>query len=235
MRVLVTGAARGLGLGFCTVLAGRGDEVVAVCRTPTPEPLGLGVQVVSGCELTDDATIAKLSAELDDGRGLDGLICNAGINRDAPGLEQIQVPALAEMFNVNALGAVRATLACLPRLNDGAKIMLVGVGASALNVRAASVGNYGYRMSKAALTSFGFGLARDLRDRGIAVLVCSPGPVNTDMLRGVVAEGRTPFDPDQAPSGETVAGQLLERMDALTIEDSPLWDEKPTGEPIVVN
>jgi NAD(P)-dependent dehydrogenase (short-subunit alcohol dehydrogenase family) len=235
VRVLVTGASRGLGLGFCSVLAGRGDDVVAVCRAPTPELVALGVQVASGYELTDDATVAKLSTELDDGRGLDGLICNAGINRDAPTLEQIQVPALAEMFDVNALGAVRVTLACLPHLNDGAKIMLVGVGASALNVRAASVGNYGYRMSKAALTSFGFGLARDLRHRGIAVLVCSPGPVDTDMLRGVVAEGRTTFDPDQAPSADAAAGQLLDRMAALTLEDSPVWDEKPTGEPIVVS
>jgi len=233
MRVLVTGASRGLGLGMCAVLAQRGHRVLAVCREPTPGLLDLGVEVIDGIELTDDEAIGSLAQRLGAG-GLDGLICNAGINQDAPSLDQIEVAALARMFDVNTLGAVRVTLACLPHLNRGAKIMLVGVGTAALNVRAPSVGNYGYRMSKAALTSFGFGLARDLRDRGIAILVCSPGPVNTDMLRGVVAEGRTPFDPAQAPSAETVGAQLLDRMDELTLEDSPLWQDKPTGEPIVV-
>lgn len=231
MRVLVTGASRGLGLGFCQLLSARGDDVIAPCRTVTPELAALGVQVVPGVELTDDRAIATLSAAIGDS-GLDALICNAGINRDAPRLEQIAVPALAEMFDVNALGAVRATLAALDHLHRGAKIMLVGVGASALNLRAPSIGNDGYRMSKAALVSFGFGLARDLRDRDVAVLISSPGPVNTDMLRGVVAEGRTPFDPAQAPTAREVAGQLLAQLDALTIDASPCWQETPAGAPV---
>ncbi len=232
MRVLVTGASRGLGLGFCEVLSERGDEVIAACREATPELTELGVQVVPGCELTDDSSVAKLSDAIG-ARGLDALICNAGVNHDAPRLEEIEVPALAGMFDVNALGAVRATLACLEHLNRGAKIMLVGVGASAMNMHAPSIGNYGYRMSKAALTSFGFGLARDLRDRQVAILISSPGPVNTDMLRGVAAEGRTPFDPSQAPSPREVAGQLCARLDELTLDDSPCWQDKPTGEPVV--
>lgn len=232
MRVLVTGASRGLGLGFCEVLSQRGHEVLAVCRSATPELRALAVDVVDGVELTDDAAVAGLSTRI--GGGLDRVIHNAAINRDAPRLEEIDVAELARMFDVNALGAVRVTLACLDRLNPRAKIMLVGVGAMALNVRAPSIGNYGYRMSKAALLSFGFGLARDLRDRQVAVLVSAPGPVDTDMLRGVAAEGRTTFDPTRAPSADTVARQLLDRLEAVTLEESPVWDEKPTGEPLMV-
>jgi len=232
MRILVTGSSRGLGLGFCAVLYERGHDVLAVCREPSSELRALDVQIIEGIELTDDGSVRTLSGRI--GGELDGLILNAGINCDAPSLEEINVPDLARTFDINALGAVRVTLACLPHLTRDAKIMLVGVGAAALNVHAPSIGNYGYRMSKAALTSFGFGLARDLRERGIAVLICSPGPVDTDMLRGVAAEGRTTFDPDRAPSAQTVAALLLDRMDALTLEDSPIWDEKPTGEPLAV-
>jgi NAD(P)-dependent dehydrogenase (short-subunit alcohol dehydrogenase family) len=234
MRVLVTGSSRGLGLGFCTVLSRRGDRVLAVCREPTPELRELsGVEIVDNVELTDDAAVAALARRIGDG-GIDGLICNAGINVDAARLEDIDVPALALMYDVNTLGAVRTTLACLPHLGTGAKVVLVGVGASALNVRAPSIGNYGYRMSKAALLSFGFGLARDLRERGVAVLVCSPGPVDTDLLRRVADEGRTPFDPSAAPSPEAVATQLVARMDALTLEASPVWDDTPTGAMLTV-
>jgi NAD(P)-dependent dehydrogenase (short-subunit alcohol dehydrogenase family) len=232
VRVLVTGASRGLGLGFCEILSRRGDEVLAVCRRAPPELRALEVDIIDGVDLTDDAAVAGLAERV--GGGLDGIIHNAAINCDAPRLEQVEVADLARMFDVNTLGAVRVTLACLEALNDGAKIMLVGVGAMALNVRAPSIGNYGYRMSKAALVSFGFGLARDLRDRRVAVLVSAPGPVDTDMLRGVAAEGRTTFDPAQAPPANAVARQLVDRMDALTLEASPVWDETPTGQPVTV-
>ena len=232
MRILVTGASRGLGRGFCRVLLERGHDGVAGCLEPSQDRRSLDCRLVDGIELTNDSSVRTLSRRIRG--GLDGLILNAGINCDAPRLEDIEVPDLARMFDVNALGPVRVTLACLGNLNRGAKIMLVGVGAAALNVRAPSIGNYGYRMSKAALLSFGFGLARDLRDRGVAVLICSPGPVDTDMLRDVAAEGRTTFNPEHAPPADSVAAQLLDRMDALTLEDSPVWDEKPTGEPLVV-
>ena len=232
MRFLVTGSSRGLGLGLCAVLSRGGQEVLAVCREPTPELRALNVEIVDGIELTDDASVQALTART--GGGLDRLILNAAVNCDAPTLEDINVSDLARTFDVNALGPVRVTLACLPNLNPGAKIMLVGVGVMALNVRAPSIGNYGYRMSKAALTSFGFGLARDLRHRGIAVLVSAPGPVNTDMLRDVAAEGRTTFDPSLAPAADSVAAQLLDRLDALTLEGSPAWEETPTGDPISV-
>jgi len=234
MRVLITGASRGLGLAMCAFYVGRGDEVLGVCRTATPELTALGVQVVAGCEMTDDATTARVAEALGQS-GLDALICNAGVNLDAPRLEQIRVDDLARMFDVNALGAVRVTLGCVDRFNHGAKIMLVGTGASAINLKVASIGNYGYRMSKAALVSFGFGLARDLRERGIGVLICSPGPVDTDMLRGVVAEGRTSFDPDQAPSPAEVAAALCTRLDELTLDASPCWQETPTGELVTLD
>ena len=45
---LVTGANRGIGLAYCRQLQARGDQVIAVCRQPSEELNGLGVQVESG-------------------------------------------------------------------------------------------------------------------------------------------------------------------------------------------
>src|SRR4051812_45594211 len=105
-RVVITGAARGLGLGLAEAFAERGDHVLAVCRTTTPELDALGVEVVEGIELTSDAAVGRLAAAVGDAP-LDVLIANAAINNDAPRLEEIDVPALAHAFDVNALGAVR--------------------------------------------------------------------------------------------------------------------------------
>ena len=45
-----------------------------------------------------------------------------------------------------------------------------------------SGGYYGYRMSKAALNAAGVSMARDLKERNIAVLMLHPGYVSTEMV-----------------------------------------------------
>jgi NAD(P)-dependent dehydrogenase (short-subunit alcohol dehydrogenase family) len=234
MRVLIAGASRGIGLALCEAFAERGDHVIAAVRNANPQLDSLGVQVVPDIELTSDEAVANLPEAVGP-EGLDVLIYNAAINIDSPGLEDIQVEALKETIDVNALGAVRTVLALLPTLHEGSKIMLVSIGGMALNRGPVpSTGNYGYRMSKAALTSFGHGLARAVRDRGIAVVLSSPGPVDTDMLRNVAAQGRSSFDPAQAAKPIDIARQFRDRIDELNLPDSPAWQAHPTGELVVV-
>lgn len=233
-RSLVTGASRGIGLGICKALIDRGDEVLAVCRAATPELEALEITVIDGVELTSDEATGKLADAVGPG-GIDTLVCNAGINIDAPGLEQVEVGALARIFDVNTLGAVRVVMALLDQLNEGAKIVLLGTGSNSLNLGAVpSVGNYGYRMSKSALVSFGGGLARDLRDRGIAVAIVDPGPVSTDLLREVAAQGRTSYDPADAPSATEIGRKLVDRIGELTVDASPSWQETPDGRSIAL-
>jgi NAD(P)-dependent dehydrogenase (short-subunit alcohol dehydrogenase family) len=231
---LVTGASRGIGLGICQACAERGDEVLAVCRHSTPALAALGVQVIDGIELTSDEAAGRLPAAVGDGP-LDVVVCNAAINIDAPGLDDIVVSDLLRTLDVNALGAVRVVLALLPKLQAGAKIVLISSGGlSPLNLLGnPSVGNYGYRMSKSALVSFGHGLARDVRERGIAVLITAPGAVNTDQLRQVYAQGRTSVVPETAADPLDIGRLLRERIDDLTLADSPVWQRTPTGEPAI--
>ena len=61
---LVTGANRGIGLEYCRQLQARGDQVVAVCREPSPELAALGVRIESAVELTDAAAMAALVQRL---------------------------------------------------------------------------------------------------------------------------------------------------------------------------
>ena len=82
---LVTGANRGIGLEYCRQLQGRGDQVVAVCREPSPELEALGVRIEAGIELSSTAAIAELVRRLA-GLPLDGVILNAGI-LESMGLE----------------------------------------------------------------------------------------------------------------------------------------------------
>ena len=61
---LVTGSNRGIGLEYCRQLQARGDQVIAVCRTPSPELEALGVRLEAGIELTAEADIDVMVPEI---------------------------------------------------------------------------------------------------------------------------------------------------------------------------
>ena len=206
-KVLVTGANRGIGLEYCRQLTARGDQVIAVCREAGRELDSLGVQIEAGIELTDPSAIDELMSRLHR-QSLDGVILNAGILH-FNGLHDLDVEAIRQQFEVNALAPLRLTSVLTSNLSAGSWIALMTsrMGSIADNT---SGGSYGYRMSKAALNIAGKSLAIDLKPRGIAVAILHPGLVATRMIN---------FNPNGISPQQSVEG-LLERIDALTLETS---------------
>ena len=203
---VITGANRGIGLELCRLLRERGDDVIGVCRSSSPELVDLGARVEAGVDLGSGDDIGALASRLD-GTEIDLLVNNAGI-LEPVSLERLDVESIRRQFEVNALGPLRLTAALLPRLRRGARLALVTsrMGSLADNT---SGGSYGYRMAKAALNMVGVSLAQDLRERGIAVCILHPGYVRTGMTGG---HGN--IDPPEAAAG------LLARIDELTLETS---------------
>ncbi|MFO7628248.1 MAG: SDR family oxidoreductase [Prochlorococcaceae cyanobacterium] len=204
---LVTGSNRGIGLEYCRQLQARGEQVIAACRTASPELEALGMRIEAGVEISSDAAVASLVERLD-GLPLDGVILNAGI-LEATRLEDLDFESLRRQFEVNALGALRLSLALLPNLRRGSKLALMTSRMGSIDDNS-SGGSYGYRMSKVALNMAGKSLAIDLRPRGIAVAILHPGLVCTRMVN---------FNPQGISPEQAVRG-LLERIDALSLESS---------------
>lgn len=204
---LVTGANRGIGLEYCRQLQARGDQVIAVCRSTSPDLEALGVRIEAGIDLASEAAIAGLVERLG-GLQLDGLILNAGILHSM-GLEDLDAEAIRRQFAVNALAPLLLVRALLEQLPRGAKVALMTSRMGSIDDNS-SGGSYGYRMSKVALNIAGKSLAIDLRPRGIAVAILHPGLVRTRMIN---------FNPQGISPEESVRG-LLARIDALTLDTS---------------
>ncbi|WP_094561195.1 SDR family oxidoreductase [Synechococcus sp. 8F6] len=204
---LVTDANRGIGLEYCRQLQQRGERVIAVCRTPSPELEALGVRIEAGVDLTREAAVADLVDRLA-GLPLDGVILNAGV-LEATSLEHLDPDSLRRQFEVNALAPLRLTHALLPQLQRGSKLVLMTSRMGSIDDNT-SGGSYGYRMSKVALNMAGTSLAIDLKPRGIAVAILHPGLVRTRMIN---------FNPQGISPEESVRG-LLARIDALTLDNS---------------
>ena len=208
--VLVTGANRGIGLEYCRQLHERGDRVIAICRTLSPELEALvnkGVRIEAGVELCSDDTITTLVQRLA-GEPLDGVILNAGVLENNR-LDTLDAESVRRQFEINALAPLRLSQALLPNLKVGSKLVLMTSRMGSIEDNS-SGGSYGYRMSKVALNMAGRSLAIDLKPRGIAVAILHPGLVRTRMVN---------FNPQGISPEEAVQG-LLARIDALNLDTS---------------
>jgi NAD(P)-dependent dehydrogenase (short-subunit alcohol dehydrogenase family) len=205
MKILITGANRGIGLELARQFRRRGDEVIAVCRTSSDALDALDVRIEAGIDVTDGHSLEKLAARLK-GQRLDGLINNAGVLRSSD-FDRIEdeLDDYRLQFEINALAPLRVTRALRDRLADGSKVAIITsrMGSIADNT---SGGHYGYRMSKAAVNMAGVSLAHELKPRGIAVGLLHPGYVRTDMT------GHS----GQIDPAESAAG-LIERFDELEL------------------
>lgn len=202
---VITGANRGIGYEYCRQLTARGDEAIALCRTPSQELLDLGIRVESDVDITSDQSVATVAQRLHH-KSIDVLINNAGILERVT-LKSLDFDSIRQQFEVNALGPLRVTQALLPLMNDGAKLIMMTSRMGSIDDNT-SGSSYGYRMSKVALSMAGKSLSHDLRDRNIAVAILHPGLVKTRMT-GFTSHGITPE--------ESVKG-LLARIDRLTLE-----------------
>ena len=202
---LVTGCNRGIGLQLVTQLRARGDNVIGVCRTSTPELESLGIRVIDGIDVSDGPSVQALKAAIGD-EPLDILINNAGILlRDSFG--EIDYDAMLRQYEVNSLGPLRVTEALADNLHEGSKVAIVSSRVGSIDDNG-SGGNWGYRASKTAVNMIGTNLMHELKPRGIAVALLHPGLVATDMTG---QQGITAADS---------ARGLINRIDELSLENT---------------
>ncbi len=198
MKVLITGANRGIGNALYTTLEARGDAVIGTARS-APGFLPLDVS-----EPESHHALAREIA----GSPLDLLVCNAGVYQDkGQSLADGYPPQMwAEMFAVNVTGVFLTVQALLANLKLGSAPRVAIISSQMASSERAPGGSYIYRASKAAALNLGRNLAQDLKGHGIAVGIYHPGWVRTDMGGAGAA----------LSVAESAAG-LVERFDALSL------------------
>jgi NAD(P)-dependent dehydrogenase (short-subunit alcohol dehydrogenase family) len=186
-RVVITGAAGGIGSAASAELRARGARVVGL-------DLEAGDDVLA-CDVRDqasvDAAVAEAVRRLG---GLDVLINNAGIGIPQSAGAAPDEGALA-VIDVNLLGPWRVTAAALPALRE-ARGRVVNV-ASGLAHLALPFGT-AYCMSKRGLTAYSDALRLEYGDE-ITVTTVYPGYIRTGIHRdsqeaGVALEGQVPVE-----------------------------------------
>lgn len=213
MRVLVTGASRGIGGAVAALLAARGDEVWMAARDPSTlaeaaSALGVDPRRTVAVDLARDEAPDRVVEALGDTR-LDALVCAAGIARRAP-LGAIERHDFVAQLQVNLVAPVLLTQALAPWLADGASVVHVS---SNLAHRAVP-GRIAYSASKAGLEAAVRGLAQELAPRRIRVNAVAFGAVLTDMMAGVPLDALERVHPLGVGRPEQAAAALVALLDA---------------------
>jgi short-subunit dehydrogenase len=192
-RVLITGAARGIGLEMAIKFAESGSEIVLTDLREEALPEAreivevLGVPVHTfALDVSDNAAIATFKSRLDAEIGpIDLLVNNAGVVFGGP-FADVPLEKHVLTYNVNVLGVVAMTHAFLPDLISRPEAHLVNI-ASASGFIGLPYGST-YASSKWAVIGFSESIRAELdlvgHDHVNVTTVC-PSYIGTGMFEGV--------------------------------------------------
>ena len=208
--VVVSGAARGLGLTQAEAILEAGATVYALDQLEEPSPDFYRVQKRASEELgtsfqyrhVDVRDVEKLNHIIgeigEEHRRMDGLIAAAGIQQETPALEYSAKDA-NKMFEVNITGVFMTAQAVARQMikygNGGSIALIASMSATVANrvshfVSAKLNGLTtlkglicpAYNASKAGVAQLGRNLAAEWSEHGIRVNTISPGYIVTAMV-----------------------------------------------------
>ena len=184
MNIVITGAGRGLGLGFVRHYLTQGEKIWATFRTPSADLDALQTRYPQQLHLL----AWDITAPCPDLKALppaiDLLINNAGIygpGKEGQSLERITAETMQTLFAVDCV----APLMVVQQLRTS----IEAAGGTIANISSkmgsisdnSSGGTYAYRAAKSALVMVSKSMAVDLTASGVHVITLHPGWVRTDM------------------------------------------------------
>jgi 3-oxoacyl-[acyl-carrier protein] reductase len=194
---LVTGGSRGIGAAIALRLAADGAQVAitynsnkAAADKVVAQITELGTKAIAvKANVTNKEETAAALAEIKKLGKIDILVNNAAIFEGGP-IDTVDIEQFTRLFDTNVKGIVATTIAALPYINDGGRIINISSGAARATIAGFSL----YSATKAALETLTRIWAQDLGKRQITVNAVAPGVTVTDMMeQGLNEEAQKNF------------------------------------------
>jgi len=180
-RVLVTGAASGIGAAIAARFTRAGALVAGLDLAPSQ-----GLACSLRADLRSDAQLDAAFDSLAGGIGLPDIVVHAAALQVKGGVLDTDPQGYADVYDVNVIGAVRLMRRCVPPMRQaggGAIVLLSSINASFATPTLAA-----YAASKAALENLAKTAALEFAPDRIRVNAIAPASIDTPMLRASYAD-----------------------------------------------
>lgn len=194
-RVLVTGASRGIGAATAIELSKQGFDITvhyhqneSAAETVRQVILSQGVSSsLLQFDVGDrEATKHALESEIAENGAFYGVVCNAGIAKDAA-FPAITDEQWSDVIHTNLDGfynVLHPLTMPMIRLRKGGRIVTLSSVSGLIGNR----GQVNYSAAKAGIIGATKALAVELAKRKITVNCVAPGVIDTDMIEGIHAD-----------------------------------------------
>ncbi|MFG2651037.1 SDR family oxidoreductase [Streptomyces sp. NPDC048436] len=214
--VVVSGVGAGLGHQVCAAVVRDGGRAVLGARTEANlaksaaeiDPEGAHTAYLP-TDITDEAQCEALAALAHERFGaIDAVVHVAAWDSYFGGVRDADFATWQQVIDVNLLGTLRMTRACLPALKERGGGSVVFIGTQSAIASPSQVRQAAYAASKGALTSAMYSLAHEVGPDRIRVNTVLPG-----WMWGPPVEAYVQFTAhtEGVPEAE-VRGRLAERM-----------------------
>ena len=222
-RILITGAASGLGLALAKKYASEGWSV-CIADIQAEEGIkiasGLSQEYGKDCffhhlDITSDAQWQELVGIISERwQGLDALVNNAGVAASGD-IDTFSMKDFHWAVNINLMGAVKGCHVCVPLLKES-KGLLTNVASMAGLLHMG--GMSAYNVSKAGMVALSEGLLSELDPYGVKVSVVCPTFFQSNLAKSMRSD-----NPDAAKIAarlHAATGITAESIAATVFEDS---------------
>ena len=237
--LLITGASRGIGLAIGLRAARDGANVAILAKTAEPHPKLKGtiftaaaeIEAAGGralplqCDIRDETQIkTAVSRTVEAFGGIDICVNNASAI-SLTKLADTEPKPMDLMFGINTRGALLVTKACLPHLKraENAHVLMIS---PPLDMKPQwFAGHVAYSIAKYGMSLAVLGLARELRDDGIAVNALWPRTTIATAAIENVLGGDTLMRMSRKPEILGDAAHLVFRQSAAKFSGNFLIDD----------
>lgn len=241
--VLVTGASTGIGRNIAEALAAQGYFVYAGARKQADLDALNEIPNIQSIRLDvtrQDEIVAAVETVRAGGKGLYGLVNNAGVLTSGP-LTEIDEDELAWLLDVNLMGVYRVTKAFAPMIIE-AEGRITNISSIAGVLTGMFWGPYS--ISKHALEAYTDTLAEEMALFNVKVSAVNPGNYRSEIgTKEAAAMKAKPYAQPDSPYAEAFAAQIeymsdrsmyMDSDDVTTAVIDALFNESPKPNYMVV-
>jgi NAD(P)-dependent dehydrogenase (short-subunit alcohol dehydrogenase family) len=184
----VTGAASGIGRAIAAEFLRAGARVHCIDRdgdAVAAAAAELGAMASPHvCDVSDEASVRSTFADIEAAHGIDILVNNAGVSHIG-NVESTSLEEFERLFRVNVQGLFLCTRAVVGGMASRGRGVILNIASIAGSAGLAD--RFAYSMTKGAVMSMTFSVARDYVERGVRCNSISPGRVHTPFVDGFLA------------------------------------------------